>query len=210
MAFVAGTGLGGAAGTVLAWQHAREIVEISADLLRREAKISREDRAYRAERELDTLQALRGKRVGEVIESLEDRVDWDVARYSNGAELSEREVALLAALRTYREQNPHEPASPAHASNSSDPADLLASVRILPVFESGAMVGIRVTRIHPGSRRDVLGLRDGDLITAVAGVALDSPDASIELIKAMVSDRPLSLVREAAQRVKLLDAEKRE
>jgi type II secretory pathway component PulC len=85
-----------------------------------------------------------------------------------------------------------------------------ASARILPVFESGEMVGIRVTRIRGGSRWQSLGLRDDDLITEVAGITLDSPTSSVELFEMLASGRPLSLKRDSANHVQILDATQRD
>jgi type II secretory pathway component PulC len=50
-------------------------------------------------------------------------------------------------------------------------------VRIVPGFENGLPVGVRLTHVRPGSIYTQLGLRSGDAITRINGRALDVESA---------------------------------
>jgi len=57
---------------------------------------------------------------------------------------------------------------------------LSTGARGVPAFRQGALVGIRLFAIRPGSVYDQAGLRAGDVIQRINGHRLDSPDAALE------------------------------
>jgi len=65
----------------------------------------------------------------------------------------------------------------------TDPQQLMDLVRTQPYRENGKLVGYKV---RPGKDRKLLrkfGLRSGDVVTAVNGVALDNPIKGLEILK---------------------------
>lgn len=55
---------------------------------------------------------------------------------------------------------------------------LLAEGDINPVYDGDALVGLEVDGIRSGGVYDQMGLRDGDVVTSVNGVALSDPSAA--------------------------------
>ncbi len=58
---------------------------------------------------------------------------------------------------------------------------LIREVQVVPAFEAGRAVGFKFSRIAAGSVAERLGLRQGDVVRRVNGVALDSPERVLEL-----------------------------
>jgi general secretion pathway protein C len=73
-----------------------------------------------------------------------------------------------------------------------NPADIFSEARILPKWENGRMVGVQVSGIKSGSLFEDLGISNGEVITNLNGIAIDSPEASaqvmLELTEADVFD----------------------
>ena len=44
------------------------------------------------------------------------------------------------------------------------------------------MVGVRLNQVKPGSLYDKIGIKSGDVITTLNGIAIDSPQASSRLL----------------------------
>jgi general secretion pathway protein C len=61
-----------------------------------------------------------------------------------------------------------------------DMSRLAADARGMPAFDGGALVGIRLLSLVPGSIYDQAGLRAGDVVQRVNGHRLTSPDAALE------------------------------
>lgn len=62
------------------------------------------------------------------------------------------------------------------------PADIFSEARILPKWENGQMVGVQVSSIKPGSLFEEIGIADGEVITELNGIAIDSPEASAQVM----------------------------
>jgi general secretion pathway protein C len=63
-----------------------------------------------------------------------------------------------------------------------DPATLLSQARVAPLFEEGEMVGLQVSSIKAGSVLENVGIENGDVITELNGLAINSAE---QLPKAM-------------------------
>jgi len=61
-------------------------------------------------------------------------------------------------------------------------ASLYSQARIVPEWSEGEMVGVRLNQVKPGSLYEKLGIESGDVITALNGIAIDSPQASSRLL----------------------------
>lgn len=55
------------------------------------------------------------------------------------------------------------------------------SSRVVPAFEEGQPIGFKVYRVQPGSLAYRLGLRDNDIVLAVLGERLGSPDKALQV-----------------------------
>lgn len=64
-----------------------------------------------------------------------------------------------------------------------NPAELFSQARILPKYENGAMTGVQVSSIQPGSLFEEIGIRDGDVVTEVNGIVVSSPQDSAALLQ---------------------------
>ncbi len=69
-----------------------------------------------------------------------------------------------------------------------DPAELAQQVRVQPVTENGAVVGVRVTGTH-AALLAMAGVRPDDIITAVNGVAVTDGARAQQVIAAVARDR---------------------
>jgi general secretion pathway protein C len=63
-----------------------------------------------------------------------------------------------------------------------NPANLLSQARILPKYEGGAMVGLQVNAIKPGSLLEQIGMLSGDVITKLNGVNIENPQDSARVL----------------------------
>ena len=62
------------------------------------------------------------------------------------------------------------------------PADLLTQAKLKPEIIDGDMIGMQVNEIQSGSLYEKVGLQDGDIITSVNGIALDSAAAGSKIL----------------------------
>jgi type II secretion system protein C len=62
------------------------------------------------------------------------------------------------------------------------PAQLFNEARVLPKYEAGQMVGVQVSSIKPGSTWERMGVQDGDTITELNGIRIDSPEQSAKIL----------------------------
>ena len=75
------------------------------------------------------------------------------------------------------------------------PSAFLTGGLLTPKYEEGQMVGMEVKSVKPGSWYEKLGIQDGEVIQAVNGVPIDSPQASAQAL------RELSKLSEAGSEV---------
>lgn len=61
-------------------------------------------------------------------------------------------------------------------------ASLYSQARIVPEWSEGEMVGVRLNQVKPDSLYAKLGIESGDVITALNGIMIDSPQASSRLL----------------------------
>ncbi len=71
------------------------------------------------------------------------------------------------------------------------PAAIFSQARILPKYENGAMVGIELSQIKADSFFQKVGLQEGDIVTSLNGIPIDSPSASAQLLQAFTSSENL-------------------
>jgi len=65
----------------------------------------------------------------------------------------------------------------------SDLARLQAEARVVPHYENQKYEGFKLVGVRPGSLYRALGIRSGDVIKSVNGVAIDSPNKALELFQ---------------------------
>jgi general secretion pathway protein C len=68
-----------------------------------------------------------------------------------------------------------------------NPAELFSEARILPRYDNGAMVGVQLSSIKPGSLFEEIGIQNGDTVTQVNGITVTSPQDSAALLKELTS-----------------------
>ncbi len=61
-------------------------------------------------------------------------------------------------------------------------AKLFSDARILPKYIDGELVGMQVNTIQPGSLFEEAGFREGDVITQLNGIEIDSPEKSVQVL----------------------------
>ncbi len=72
--------------------------------------------------------------------------------------------------------------SKAALDNAFNNMDKLATdARMVPHFDGGKSVGFRVFSIRPGSLFEKIGLKNGDIITRINGMDINSPDKALEI-----------------------------
>jgi hypothetical protein len=62
----------------------------------------------------------------------------------------------------------------------ADSTALADAGKIKPIFVNGSTVGLEIGQIRAGSLYDRAGLCDGDVVTMVGGIRLDSPEATLD------------------------------
>jgi len=77
-----------------------------------------------------------------------------------------------------------------------NPANLFSQARILPRYQDGEMVGMQVNAIKSGSLFEQVGLEDGDVITALNGIEIDSPEQSAKLLREFSDAQEFDMVIE--------------
>ncbi len=75
----------------------------------------------------------------------------------------------------------------------ANPNDILTQARAVPNVVDGRIQGFRIFSIRPGSIYEKLGIRNGDVILAVNGIALDSPAKALEFYGAISSASEINL-----------------
>jgi len=78
----------------------------------------------------------------------------------------------------------------------ADPAALARQARVVPAFKDGEPQGFKVFGVRPGSLPRLLGLKNGDLISAVNGAPLRSIDDAMRVISELRRARQFTLTGE--------------
>jgi general secretion pathway protein C len=80
------------------------------------------------------------------------------------------------------------------AEATRNPTNIFSQARILPKYEEGAMVGVQVNAIKPGSLLEEIGLRNGDTISQVNGIAISTPEDSTEVLRELAQSTEFTVV----------------
>jgi general secretion pathway protein C len=91
-------------------------------------------------------------------------------------------AAARANARRGARAQPQPPAETPAPATARTPAQLFQDARILPKYAEGQMVGVQVSSIKPGGIFEKMGLQDGDVITELNGVRIDSPEQSAKIL----------------------------
>jgi general secretion pathway protein C len=78
-------------------------------------------------------------------------------------------------------------------SVAQDPSALFSQARILPKYENGAMVGVQLNAIKPGSLFQQIGIQDGDTITELNGIRVTGQEQSAEILRELTQAQSLSV-----------------
>jgi general secretion pathway protein C len=76
----------------------------------------------------------------------------------------------------------------------ADPAEMARGVRIVPAVKDGRATGFKLYAIRPASIYDRLGLKNGDLVTSINGVELDSAERALEVYSKLRAAGAVSVV----------------
>jgi general secretion pathway protein C len=87
---------------------------------------------------------------------------------------------------------PHEP-PPSLEEVIRNPAQLFSQARILPKYEDGEMVGVQVSAIQSGSLFEEAGIKDGDVITELNGIKINSPEESATILRELSNAEELAI-----------------
>ena len=79
----------------------------------------------------------------------------------------------------------------ADQSGISGAAALFSQARVLPKYKDGEMVGIEISQIEANSFYEEVGLAEGDMLTNINGITIDTPAASQKLLEAFTSQNPI-------------------
>ena len=93
--------------------------------------------------------------------------------------------------------------NPSQAANDDatlrNPATLFSQARILPKYENGAMVGVQVSAIKPGSLFESIGIKNGCVIKELNGIKIDSPEQSAKILLEFVDAKRFDVVVDDCQ-----------
>lgn len=86
----------------------------------------------------------------------------------------------------------------------TNPQALVSLVRPMPVQENGQLVGFRLLPGQDPNFLNKLGLRAGDIVTAINGLALDDPANGVQALQALQNETSLNLeIRRGQQNMTL-------
>ena len=146
---------------------------------------------------------LRKVRRKEVVVALEDGTEVVVPLYegeqsetrvarTSRSSRSEEEQELGSSIRKIGENRYEIDSSEIQlAMNNID--KLAREARIVPSFKDGNTVGFKVFRIKPNSFYKKLGLRNGDVITAINGFEINSTEKALQLYQMLRTEKNLNL-----------------
>jgi general secretion pathway protein C len=86
------------------------------------------------------------------------------------------------------------------------PARLFSEARILPKYEEGQMVGVQVSAIKPGSLFEKMGIQEGEVITELNGIRIDSPEQSAKILLELTRSQEFTIQVEGAGGTRSLNA----
>jgi len=75
-----------------------------------------------------------------------------------------------------------------------DPSAMLNQARFMPKFEGGRMIGLQVNEPRPGSLFEQAGIRNGDVITEINGVKINSAEQSRHVMSAFEGSDKIDIV----------------
>jgi general secretion pathway protein C len=75
-----------------------------------------------------------------------------------------------------------------------NPAALFSQARIMPRYEAGAMTGVQLNAIKPGSLFEQIGIQSGDTITQFNGIRINSPEESAQLMRELSEARQFNVM----------------
>jgi len=87
------------------------------------------------------------------------------------------------------------------------PARLFSEARILPKYDAGQMVGVQVSAIKPGSLFEKMGIEDGDVITELNGIRIDSPEQSAKILLELTRSESFTIQVNGQSGTRTLSAE---
>ncbi|MFK7897584.1 MAG: type II secretion system protein N [Myxococcota bacterium] len=73
-------------------------------------------------------------------------------------------------------------------------SDILSSARIVPAYDNGEMLGMKVDAIKADSLFEKVGLEDGDIITEVNGIVVDRVEATSAIFDELSTADALNIV----------------
>lgn len=79
----------------------------------------------------------------------------------------------------------------AEQSGVTGAAALFSQARVLPKYKDGQMVGIEISQIEADSFYEQVGLSEGDMLTNINGITIDTPAASQKLLEAFTNQAPI-------------------
>ena len=89
----------------------------------------------------------------------------------------------------------------AETGSAGSGANLLSEAMLRPEYEGTQMVGVSLSSIEPGSPLDQLGLEDGDRVTQINGLQLNTPSALQKIAAAISSADRISITVNGKPRV---------
>ena len=132
-----------------------------------------------------TVQRIERKRIvllerGELRELSLDEFDRVASRRPNVR--TGKRSARRPARPTVRPRAAAKPAVQKMNRAARRPAEIFSQANMRPKYESGQIVGVEVSAIKPDSKFEEAGLQNGDLITSLNGISIDSPEQSAKLL----------------------------
>jgi general secretion pathway protein C len=73
------------------------------------------------------------------------------------------------------------------------PAPIIRSVRVVPEQQNGAIIGLRLFGIRPGSLLAAIGLKSGDRLESINGFSVATPEEALEAYARLRSAQRLSV-----------------
>ena len=85
-----------------------------------------------------------------------------------------------------------------------NPNSLLSQADLVPAFEDGEMIGVKIRRPKAGSVFEQLGIQDGDVIVELNGVAIDSPEQTARIMAELATADEISIGLAGGRKVNLV------
>ncbi len=88
-----------------------------------------------------------------------------------------------------------------------NPASLLEQANLVPEFQDGQMIGVKIRKPKPGSIFEQLGIKDGDVIVELNGIPIDSPEQTARILAEISADEPATIGLAGGRTVNLIPQE---